>query len=259
MTEKKVFKYKLCGKHAFIFCYDAPGRAFSLSRAIFSVLRKQRTRNCSLLVAAGRAKKKIAIFNAACAPNGQKNSGFVTPTWVKLGILSLESLVCATLRKKSCPLFSQRAQYKARKKLFLSCPRAGSQSASDKKCSGVSGQEFLLFFIGYIALREQRTRISPLSPLISSLKNKARLEEPVRAGKSPLSACFFTVLPVRPRANSLLQVSLGKERRKSCPLFPCVPELDQKEGIDAGTPQPRAGTPQPRRKKREPKPRLSIV
>ena len=140
MTEKKVFKYKLCGKHAFIFCYAAPfglraarrpaagpptrrpRRAFSLSWAIFSVLRKQRTRNCSLLVAAGRAKKKIAIFNAVCAPNGQKNSGFVTPSWIKLEILSLESLVCVTLRKKSCPLFSQRAQSKARKKLFLSCP-----------------------------------------------------------------------------------------------------------------------------------------
>ena len=154
MTEKKVFKYKLCGKHAFIFCYDEPGRAlagpltrraarlpaahspdahdtrfprrprraFSLGWMIFTALRKQRTRNCSLLVAAGRAKKKIAIFSAVCAPNGQKNSGFVTPSWIKLEIISLESLVCVTLRKKSCPLFSQRAQSKARKKLFLSCP-----------------------------------------------------------------------------------------------------------------------------------------
>ena len=167
MTEKKVFKYKLCGKHAFIFCYAAPfglraarrpaagpptrrpptrrpRRAFSLSWAIFSVLRKQRTRNCSLLVAAGRAKKKTAIFNAVCAPNGQKNSGFVTPSWIKLEILSLGSLVCATLREKSCPLFSQRAQSKARKKLFLSCPRA---ALARRKARAIAGQEFLLFFI----------------------------------------------------------------------------------------------------------------
>ena len=146
---------------------------------------------------------------------------------------------------------------------LLACRRPSGCALAGRKARAIAGQEFLLFFIGATALREQRTRFSPRSTFISSLKNKARLEEPVRAGKSPLSACFFTVLPVRPRANSLMQVSLGKERRKSCPLFPCVPELDQKEGIDAGTPQPRrvqaAPPPQPPRKKREPKPRLSIA
>ncbi len=145
------------------------------------------------------------------------------------------------------------------KETFFVLPASTRAALARRKARAIAGQEFLLFFIGATALREQRTRFSPLSPFISSLKNKARLEEPVRAGNSPLSACFFTVLPARARANSLLCVSLGKERRKSCPLFPCVPELDQKEGIDAGTPQPRAGTPQPSRKKREPKPRLSIA
>ena len=121
----------------------------------------------------------------------------------------------------------------------LPAAHSPSRALAGRKARAIAGQEFLLFFIGATALREERTRISPLSPFISSLKNKARLEEPVRAGKSPLSACFFTVLPARARANSLLCVSLGKERRKSCPLFPCVPKLDPKEGIDAGTPQHR--------------------
>ena len=152
MTEKKVFKYKLCGKHAFIFYHAAPR-----------------------LAAEPRSR-------AAHLPG---------------------------------------------------------RALAGRKARAIAGQEFLLFFIGDIALREQRTRFSPLSPLISSLKNKARLEEPVHAGNSPLSACFFTVLPARPRANSLLRVSHGKERRKSCPLFPCVPELDPKEEIDAGRQQPR--------------------
>ena len=132
------------------------------------------------------------------------------------------------------------------KETFFVLPASTRAALARRKARAIAGQEFLLFFIGATALREQRTRFSPLSPFISSLKNKARLEEPVRAGNSPLSACFFTVLPARARANSLLCVSLGKERRKSCPLFPCVPELGQKEGIDAGTPQPCAGR-QPRR------------
>lgn len=128
----------------------------------------------------------------------------------------------------------------------LPAAHSPSRALAGRKARAIAGQEFLLFFIGATALREQRTRFSPLSPFISSLKNKARLEEPVRAGNSPLSACFFTVLPARPRANSLLRVSHGKERGKFCPLFPCVPELDQKEGIDVGTPQPRRALPRPR-------------
>lgn len=106
------------------------------------------------------------------------------------------------------------------KETFFVLPASTRAALARRKARAIAGQEFLLFFIGATALREQRTRFSPLSPFISSLKNKARLEEPVRAGNSPLSACFFTVLPARARANSLLCVSLGKERRKSCPLFP---------------------------------------
>lgn len=174
MTEKKVFKYKLCGKHAFIFCYDAPGRAagpiicraalpaahspdahdtrfprrprraFSLGWMIFTALRKQRTRNCSLLVAAGRAKKKIAIFNAVCAPNGQKNSGFVTPSWIKLEILSLESLVCVTLRKNLVRCF-RRGRSPRRERNFF-CP---ARIHPGRACPPQSS-------------RYSRTRISPI-------------------------------------------------------------------------------------------------
>ena len=96
-----------------------------------------------------------------------------------------------------------------------------------------------LFLIKIAASREQRTKFSSLLPFILGLKNKTGLKEPAGAGIYPFQPDFLTVFPARLRENSLVRVSLGKERRKFCPLFPCKPDLKRLEEILVNRPASR--------------------